>query len=39
MTSSRLVTLDDAPRLAELVNENREFHAPWDPLPRPPAYD
>lgn len=29
---TRLVTLDDAPVLAELVAANREFLAPWDPV-------
>jgi len=28
----RLITLDDAPVLAELVRANREFLAPWEPL-------
>jgi ribosomal-protein-alanine N-acetyltransferase len=28
----RLITLDDAPALAELVRANREFLAPWEPL-------
>lgn len=28
----RLITLDDAPALAELVRVNREFLAPWEPL-------
>ncbi len=32
MTARRLITLDDAPALAELVRVNREFLAPWEPL-------
>jgi [ribosomal protein S5]-alanine N-acetyltransferase len=32
MTTTRLVTLDDVPVLAELVIINREFLAPWDPI-------
>jgi ribosomal-protein-alanine N-acetyltransferase len=30
--STRLVTLDDAPVLAELLRVNRDFLAPWDPI-------
>jgi ribosomal-protein-alanine N-acetyltransferase len=29
---TRLVTLEDAPVLAALLRENREFMAPWDPV-------
>ena len=29
---TRLITLDDAPALTKLVQANREFLAPWDPL-------
>ena len=32
MDATRLVTLDDAPVLAELLCANREFLAPWDPV-------
>jgi [ribosomal protein S5]-alanine N-acetyltransferase len=32
MRPTRLVTLDDAPALTELVRVNREFLAPWDPV-------
>ena len=32
MTARRLITLDDAPALAELVRVNRTFLAPWEPL-------
>jgi ribosomal-protein-alanine N-acetyltransferase len=35
--TTRLVTLEDAPRLAELLALNREFLAPWDPI-RPNEY-
>jgi len=28
----RLITADDAPPLAELLRENREFLAPWNPV-------
>ena len=31
MDATRLVTLDDAPALAELLRVNRDFLAPWDP--------
>lgn len=31
MDATRLITLDDAPVLAELQRVNREFLAPWDP--------
>ena len=31
MTAHRLITLDDAPALAELVRANRAFLAPWEP--------
>jgi len=37
MPSCRLITLGDAPVLAELVRANREFLAPWEPL-REEAY-
>jgi ribosomal-protein-alanine N-acetyltransferase len=30
--TTRLITLDDAPTLAELLQANREFLAPWDPV-------
>ena len=30
--STRLVTLDDLPVLAELLHENRAFNAPWEPI-------
>jgi hypothetical protein len=29
---TRLITIDDAGDLAELVRVNREFLAPWDPV-------
>jgi ribosomal-protein-alanine N-acetyltransferase len=29
---TRLITLEDAPALAELLRANREFLAPWDPV-------
>jgi ribosomal-protein-alanine N-acetyltransferase len=32
VTARRLITLDDAPALAELLRVNREFLAPWEPL-------
>jgi ribosomal-protein-alanine N-acetyltransferase len=32
VTARRLITLADAPALAELVRANREFLAPWEPL-------
>jgi [ribosomal protein S5]-alanine N-acetyltransferase len=32
MPSCRLITLDDAPVLAELVRTNRDFLAPWEPV-------
>jgi [ribosomal protein S5]-alanine N-acetyltransferase len=32
MPATRLITLEDAPVLAELVAANREFLAPWDPV-------
>lgn len=32
MPTCRLITLDDAPVLAQLVRANREFLAPWEPL-------
>jgi ribosomal-protein-alanine N-acetyltransferase len=35
--TTRLVTLDDVPALAELVRTNREFLAPWEPT-RDEAY-
>lgn len=31
-STTRLVTLDDAPELAELVRVNREFLTPWEPV-------
>ena len=31
MSVTRLVTVDDAPAITELVIENREFLAPWEP--------
>jgi [ribosomal protein S5]-alanine N-acetyltransferase len=34
---TRLVTIDDAPVLAELLGVNRAFLAPWEPI-RPDAY-
>ena len=37
MTSTRLLTLDDAPALAELIRLNRDFLAPYEP-PRPPDH-
>ena len=36
-TTARLVTLDDAPVLAELLRVNRDFLAPWEPI-RPQEY-
>ncbi|WBB67795.1 GNAT family protein [Micromonospora sp. WMMD812] len=32
MSATRLLTLDDAPVLAELVRANRDFLAPWEPI-------
>ncbi|MEU5526175.1 GNAT family N-acetyltransferase [Micromonospora chersina] len=32
MKITRLVTVEDAPALAELLRVNREFLAPWDPI-------
>jgi ribosomal-protein-alanine N-acetyltransferase len=32
VTARRLIRLDDAPALAELVQANRTFLAPWEPL-------
>jgi ribosomal-protein-alanine N-acetyltransferase len=32
MPSCRLITLDDAPVLADLVRTNRDFLAPWEPV-------
>ncbi|MCW2901218.1 MAG: GCN5-related N-acetyltransferase [Streptosporangiaceae bacterium] len=32
MSATRLVTLDDAPVLAELLSLNRDFLAPWEPI-------
>lgn len=32
MSTTRLVTLDDVPVLAELLTINREFLAPWEPV-------
>jgi [ribosomal protein S5]-alanine N-acetyltransferase len=37
MTARRLIRLDDAPALAELLRVNRDFLAPWEPL-REEAY-
>ncbi|CAN5360712.1 GNAT family N-acetyltransferase [soil metagenome] len=37
MTPTRLVTLDDAPVVAQLLQDNREFLAPWEPI-RPEGY-
>ena len=34
---TRLVTLDDAPVMAQLLQDNREFLAPWEPI-RPDGY-
>jgi [ribosomal protein S5]-alanine N-acetyltransferase len=31
-TTARLITLDDAPVLAELLCVNRDFLAPWEPI-------
>ena len=32
MSATRLVTVDDAPALAELLRVNRDFLAPWEPV-------
>lgn len=32
MSVTRLIALDDAPALAKLLQANRDFLAPWDPL-------
>ncbi|WP_262286136.1 GNAT family N-acetyltransferase [Micromonospora sp. MA102] len=32
MNITRLISLEDAPALAELLGANREFLAPWDPV-------
>jgi [ribosomal protein S5]-alanine N-acetyltransferase len=32
MRATRLLSIDDAPVLAELVQINRDFFAPWEPL-------
>jgi [ribosomal protein S5]-alanine N-acetyltransferase len=32
MSTCRLISLDDAPVLAELVRTNRDFLAPWEPV-------
>jgi len=37
LTVTRLVTIDDAAQLADLVTLNREFLAPWEPM-RPDDY-
>ena len=37
VTSTRLITLDDVPVLADLIAANREFLAPWEPT-RPESY-
>lgn len=37
MSATRLVTLEDAARLAGLLEAHREFFAPWDPV-RPEEY-
>ena len=34
---TRLVTLDDAPVIAQLLQDNRDFLAPWEPI-RPEGY-
>jgi [ribosomal protein S5]-alanine N-acetyltransferase len=34
---TRLITIDDARALAELLQRNREFLAPWEPI-RPEDY-
>lgn len=31
-TTTRLITLDDSPVLAELLRVNRDFLAPWEPI-------
>lgn len=31
MAAIRLITLDDAPRIADLIQGSREFLAPWEP--------
>jgi ribosomal-protein-alanine N-acetyltransferase len=35
--ATRLIAVDDAPALAELVNESRGFLAPWEPI-RPESF-
>jgi ribosomal-protein-alanine N-acetyltransferase len=35
--TTRVIALEDAPELAELVRVNRDFLAPWDPI-RPDEY-
>jgi ribosomal-protein-alanine N-acetyltransferase len=35
--TTRLIGIDDAPKLAQLVERNREFLAPWEPI-RPEEY-
>jgi [ribosomal protein S5]-alanine N-acetyltransferase len=37
MATTRLIDLEDAPRLAEVLQLNREFLAPWEPI-RPQDY-
>ena len=32
MNATRLITLEDAPVLAELLRANRDFLAPWEPI-------
>ncbi len=32
MSVTRLIALDDAPALAKLLQANRDFLAPWDPV-------
>jgi ribosomal-protein-alanine N-acetyltransferase len=32
VTATRLMTLDDAPAVAELLRVNRDFLAPWEPV-------
>jgi ribosomal-protein-alanine N-acetyltransferase len=31
MTATRLISVDDAPAITELLDKNREFLAPWEP--------
>ncbi|HUW77598.1 MAG TPA: hypothetical protein VMV52_02470 [Candidatus Nanopelagicaceae bacterium] len=32
MSITRLISIDDAPTLTELLRVNRDFLAPWDPI-------